>query len=381
MQVDKDYIIRVRRELHKVPELGFDLPKSLAILRRELDAIGIPYTEEIGRSCIIATLNEGIGNKAIAIRADFDGLPIQEETGLEFSSTHPGMMHACGHDTHAAMLLGTAKALKAMEKDIKCCVKFIFQSAEEILGGAHTICETGFMDHVDEIISCHIATDTPTGVIKINRNCNSACSRGFKLHLYGKSSHVARPDRGIDAIAMAVRVYNDIQFLRSREMNPIEPVIIGVGSIHGGEVNNIVCDHVVMDVSIRTQSTELDTRIYNRISQIADRVAQDVGGRAVLETYKYTPALHNDPVITDTIENAARKVVGNDMIWPKKDSMGGEDFAYYLQHKPGCMFTLGVMDSNRPYYPGHNSKMYVDEDALDVAPKIYIQYVLDRMEN
>ena len=129
MHIDKDYIIRVRRELHKVPEIGFDLPKSLAILRRELDAIGIPYTEDIGKSCIIATLNEGVGNKTIAIRADYDALPIQEETGLCYASAHPGQMHACGHDAHAAMLLGTVKALKAMEKDIKCCVKFIFQSA------------------------------------------------------------------------------------------------------------------------------------------------------------------------------------------------------------------------------------------------------------
>jgi len=381
LQIDKDYIIRVRRELHKVPEIGFDLPKSLAILRRELDAIGIPYTEEIGKSCIIATLNEGVGSKTIAIRADFDALPIQEETGLEFASTHPGKMHACGHDTHAAMLLGTAKALKAMEKDIKCCVKFIFQSAEEILGGAKTICETGFMDSVDEIISCHITSDTPTGIVKINRNCNSACSRGFKLHLYGKSSHVARPDRGVDAIAMAVRVYDGIQFLRAREMNPIEPVIIGVGSIHGGTVNNIVCDHVVMDVSVRTQHTELDNHIYERIRHIAESVAEDMGGRAVLETYKYTPALRNDPEITDAMETAARKVVGPENIQPKKDSMGGEDFAYYLQHKPGCMINLGVMDVDRPYYPGHNGKLYIDDDALDVAPKVFVQYVLDRMEN
>ena len=381
MQIDKDYIIRVRRELHKVPEIGFDLPKSLAILRKELDALNIPYTEDIGRSCIIATLNEGVGNKTIAIRADFDALPIQEESGVEFASTHPGKMHACGHDAHAAMLLGTAKALKAMEKDIKCCVKFIFQSAEEILGGAKSICETGFMDGVDEIISCHITSDTPTGIVKLNRNCNSACSRGFKLHVYGKSSHVARPDRGVDAIAMAVRIYNDIQFLRAREMNPIEPVIIGVGSIHGGEVNNIVCDHVVMDVSVRTQHTELDAHIYERITSIAESVAKDMGGRVELDTYKYTPALRNHPEITDAIEAAAKKVVGPENILPKKDSMGGEDFAYYMQYKPGCMFNLGVKDVTRPYYPGHNGKLFVDENALDVAPKVFVQYVLDRMEN
>lgn len=380
MQIDKNYVINVYRELHQIPEVGFDLPKSTAVICRELDAIGLPYTQEIGKSCIIATLNEGIGNKTIAIRADFDALPIQEDTGLPYASQHPGKMHACGHDAHAAMLLGTAKALKAMEKDIACCVKFIFQSAEEILGGAKTICDTGFMDQVDEIIACHINTENMTGHFLINRTCNSACSRGFKLHLYGKSSHVAKPHNGIDAIAMAVRVYNDIQFMRARELNPIEKVVIGVGAIHGGTVNNIICDHVEMNVSVRTQNSKLDEHIYKRITQIAESVAADMGGRAELETYKYVPALINDLEIADALETAATKVVGPDNILARKEAMGGEDFAYYLQHKPGAMFNIGIRDEGMPHIPGHNGKLIISENALDVAPKIFVQYVLDRME-
>lgn len=380
MQIDKNYIVNVYRQLHQVPEIGFDLPKSAAIICRELDAIGIPYTREIGKSCMIATLNEGVGNKTIAIRADFDALPIQEETGLSYASQHPGKMHACGHDAHAAMLLGTIKELKAMEKDIKCCVKFIFQSAEEILGGAKSICETGFMDQVDEIIACHINAEYMVGQFLINRTCNSACSRGFKLHLYGKASHVANPHKGVDAIAMAVRVYNDIQFMRARELNPIEKVVIGVGTIHGGTVNNIVCDHVEMNVSVRTQNTQLDEHIYKRITQIAESVAADMGGRAELETYKYTPALINDLRIADDLEAAAAKVLGSENVFPKKEAMGGEDFAYYLQHKPGAMFNVGILDEDMPYVPAHNGKMVISENSLEAAPKIFVQYVLDRME-
>lgn len=380
MQIDKNYIVGVYRELHQVPEIGFDLPKSLAIIRKELDEIGIPYTEEIGKSCIIATLNEGIGNKTIAIRADFDALPIQEETNLPYASQHPGKMHACGHDAHAAMLLGTIKALKAMEKDIKCCVKFIFQSAEEILGGARSICETGFMDQVDEIIACHINTEYMVGQFLINRTCNSACSRGFKLHLYGKSSHVAKPHNGVDAIAMAVRVYTDIQLMRARELNPVEKVVIGVGAIHGGTVNNIVCDHVEMNVSVRTQKTELDQHIYKRITQIAESVAADMGGRAELETYKYVPALINNLQIVDALEAAAAKVVGPENMFPRKEALGGEDFAYYLQHKPGAMFNIGIRDEGMPHVPGHNGKLVISENALETAPKIFVQYILDRME-
>ena len=373
MTIDKDYIIKIYRELHQIPELGFDLPKSTAVICRELDAIGIPYTTQIGKSCIVATLNEGVGSKTIAMRADFDALPIQEETGLAYASTHPGKMHACGHDAHAAMLLGAAKALKAMENDIKCCVKFVFQSAEEILGGAKSLCDDGFMDQVDEIIACHINSEYMVNQFLVNRTCNSACSRGFKLHLYGKSAHVAKPHNGIDAIAMAVRVYNDIQFMRARELNPVDKVVIGVGAIHGGTVNNVICDHVEMNVSIRTQKTELDQHIYKRITQIAESVANDMGGRAELETYKYVPALVNDLTIVDALESAAIKIVGKDNIFPRREALGGEDFAYYIQHKPGAMFNVGIRDEGMPHIPGHNGKLVVSENALECAPKIFVQ--------
>ena len=380
MIIDKDYIVKIYRELHQIPEVGFDLPKSIAVICRELDAIGIPYTTELGKSCIVATLNKGVGNKTIAIRADFDALPIQEETGLPYASIHPGKMHACGHDAHAAMLLGTAKALKAMEKDIKCCVKFVFQSAEEILGGAKSLCDDGFMDDVDEIIANHINAEYMSNQFLVNRTCNSACSRGFKLHLYGKASHAAKPHNGVDAIAMAVRVYNDIQFMRAREINPIEKVVIGVGSIHGGTVNNIICDHVEMNFTVRAQKTEVDAFIYKRITQIAESVAADMGGRAEFEPQKYVPALINDLSIADALEAAAIKVVGKENCFPRKEGLGGEDFAYYLQHKPGAMFNVGIRDEGMPYIPGHNGKLVISENALEAGPKIFVQYVLDRME-
>lgn len=380
MQVDKEYIIRIRRELHKVPEIGFELDKTLAIIRRELDEIGLSYTEEYGKSCIIATLNEGVGNKTIALRGDIDALPIQEDNDLEFKSTHTGKMHACGHDCHAAMLLGTAKAMKAMAKDIKCCVKFVFQSAEEVLGGAKSICDDGFMDQVDMIVGCHIEATKPAGTILLNKTCTNACSHGFKIHLHGRSSHVARPQLGIDAIAMANRVYNDIQVMRARELDPFEPVVIGIGAIHGGEVNNIVCDYVMMNGSIRSQRTEMDEHIYRRITEIAESVAKDMGGSAEVETFKYAPALRNDHTVADGVIAAASKIVGEENVLAKPESMGAEDFAYYLQHKPGAMFNLGVAAADRPIVPLHNGKMFVEESVLDITPKVMIQFVLDQME-
>lgn len=380
MQINKNYIIQTYRELHQVPEIGFDLPKTLAIVRRELDDIGIPYTEEIGKSCIIATLNEGVGNKTIALRADMDALPMPEETGLPYASKHPGQMHACGHDAHTAMLLGTAKALNAMKNDIKCCVKFVFQSAEEILGGAKSICDTGFMEQVDEIIGCHISTVAPAGYIRLNRGCCYACSRGVKLHLYGRAAHVTSPGRGIDAIEMAFRVYNAIKHLRDHEIDPAERVILTPGTIHGGTVNNTICDHVEMEFSLRTQNTELNEQLYTRVGEIAESIASEMGGSAKLETYKYVPALINTPQICDGIVSAVAKTIGEDRLLEKKDGLGGEDFAYYALYKPAAMFDLGVKVTDVPHFPAHNGKMRVNEDALDITPRIFIQYILDNMD-
>ena len=379
LHVDKEYIINIRRQLHQIPEIGYDLPKTLALIRRELEKIGIPYTEEFGQSSIIATLNEGVGNKTIAIRADTDALPVQEETGLEFASTHPGQMHACGHDCHAAMLLGTAKALKAMEKDINCCVKFVFQACEEGPSGAKRICEDGFMDQVDMIIGCHIGPDQPAGSILTNKTCSNAGSHGFKIHLEGKSSHVARPHLGVDAIAMAARVYSDIQIMRARELNPLEPVVIGIGAIHGGKARNIVCDHVYLHGTVRTLHDTTDQLVMKRMEEIATNVARDMGGNAYIEHEGYNPALINDHALADAIMEAGTKVVGADMVMEKPISMGAEDFSHYTYCKPGAMFVLGVMPADGNFAPLHNGKMMVNEDVLDVAPKLFIQFVLDRM--
>lgn len=381
MQIDKEYIIRIRRELHKVPEISFDLPKTLAIIRRELDAIGIPYTEEMGKSSIVATLNEGVGNKTIAIRADTDALPIEELRESDFASTHPGKMHACGHDAHTAMLLGAAKTMKAMEKDIKCCVKFIFQASEEGVSGVNLLCEDGVMKDIDFIVACHVVPQMQTRRIQLNKTCSNASSRGFRIHLHGKSCHVSRPQDGVDAIAMAARVYTDIQIMRAREIDPFESLIINIGEIHSGTANNIVSGYAVMNGTIRSLKNETDSYAYRRIQEIAENTARDMGGTAEVETYKFSPCLVNDHGVVDAIIEAAEKVIGSDRINPNKPiSMGAEDFAYYTLQKPGAQFGVGICPDDGKYAPLHNGNFIVNEDGLDVAPAIYVQLVLDQME-
>lgn len=378
MQINKDHIIRARRELHKIPEIGFELPKTLAFLRAELDKLNIPYTEELGTSSIVATV--GSGSKTIGIRADTDALPVQEETGLPFASTHPGMMHACGHDCHTAMLLGTAKALKEMEAELRCCVKLIFQACEEGTGGAESLCRDGLMEQVDTIVACHIMSDQPSGAILLNAGCTHASCRNFAIHLYGKSCHVARPHRGVDAIAMAARVYTDIQVMRARETDPFDPVVIGIGQIHGGSATNIVCDHVVMHGTIRAQSPEMDALVYRRILEICENTARDMGGSSKVELIGFTPCVINDGAVTQALREAAEKVVSKEQILERPRSMGSEDFSFYLQHKPGAMIYLGVAQADKPMVPLHNGKMDPDESALDLIPRVFVQFVLDQME-
>ena len=378
MKIDKDYIIRIRRELHKVPEIGFDLPKTLAIIRRELDAIGLPYTERFGTSSIVATLNEGKG-KTIALRADTDALPVQEQTGLPFASTIPGQMHACGHDCHTAMLLGAAKALKEMEADIPCCVKFVFQACEEGTGGAKRICDGGFMESVDQIIACHIMPNHPAGTLLIGQSCINASSHSFRIHLQGKAAHVARPHLGVDAIAMAVRVYSDIQIMRAREMDPFQPVVIGIGEFHGGSANNVICDEVMLHGTVRALSDAVDAKVFRRMEEIVQSVAADMGGSGWIESYNYTPCVINHPDVRDGLRKAAQQVVGNAQVKERPGSMGAEDFAFYLQHKPGAMFHLGVAPDMDNTISLHSGKLVIDEDALDTGAKVFVQFVLNEM--
>ena len=379
--IDKDYIIRIRRELHKVPELSFDLPETLKIIRRELDALGIPYTEHMGKSSIVATLNEGVGNKTIGIRADTDALPIQELREFDFKSTHPGKMHACGHDAHTAMLLGTAKALKEMEKDIHCCVKFIFQASEEGVSGANLLCEDGVMDDIDFITACHVVPHMKVGTIQLNKTCSNASSRGFRIKLTGKSCHVSTPQLGVDAIAMGTRVYTGIQMMRAREIAPAESLIVNIGEFHSGTANNIVPGYAEMTGTTRSLKNETDAYVYKRIQEIAESTAKEMGGSAEVETYKFSPCLINDHGVVDMIIEAATKVVGEENINPNKPiSMGAEDFAYYTLKKPGAQFGIGICPEDGKFAPLHNGNFILNEDGLTTAPAIWVQIVLDQMD-
>ena len=372
---DKDYIITIRRELHRIPEIGFELPKTLAVIRRELDAMGIEYTEKFGRSSIVGYIGRGKG-RTLALRADIDALPIKENTGLPYSSEHDGMMHACGHDAHAAILLGTAKMLKASEDELPCEVRLFFQAGEETPpGGAIFMCEDGCMEGVEAVLGLHVSPMGVPGKILFNYGETSACSRRFIIKLHGKTSHAAAPRNGIDAIAMAYKVYSGLQLLRAREVDPKRPVILNVGTINGGSAANNVCGEVEMTGTVRTLDDETGEIVIGRIREICESAASDMGGRAEVITPPYYPAVINDRAIAERLKAAAIEALGEDMVYDELEpSLGGEDFAHFAKIAPAAYFRLGTRLGNVKAVT-HNEKMVLDDERLVNGALVYRAFI------
>lgn len=375
------YARKIRRELHRHPEIGFDLPNTVAVVRRELEAIGLPYTEQYGQGSVVATLNAGRETYTIALRADMDALPMQEQNDAPYKSQVPGKMHACGHDAHTAILLATARELKENADKINCCVKFLFQPAEETSGGAKMMLDNGAIDDVDCVLGLHCDNTYEVGQIMVFPKEQNANSDGFYLDFYGVSSHTSVQHQGVDAIMMAVKAYTAIEFMVAKEINTLHPCIFNVGSIHAGETNNIVADHCRMFCTLRTYYDEDREKALTRIKAIVDAVALESGGRGEYTQQKYYPIVYNDPQMTLQLTQTAAKVLGKDNVGTNDHrSMIGEDFSYFSQRKPGCFFRLGTGNKEKGITAGlHRADFDIDEDALDIGVKIFTQYIYDHM--
>lgn len=364
------------------PEVGFDLGRTLALLRRELDEIGVEYTEAYGKSSIVATVNPEKTNFTIGIRADTDALPICEVGGREYGSRIEGKMHACGHDAHTAIALTTVKRLYEMRDRLNCRVKVLFQSAEEYsTSGARLMVEDGVMKDIDCVIALHCDVGYDAGCVAVAPNEQNAISHGFRLHFKGRSTHAAHQHMGADAIMMAVRAYTSLEMMIAKEIDAREPVVFNVGAIHGGETNNVVCDSCSMFCTLRTYRQEVDEQVMARIQAICEATALSGGGSFTLEPVKYYPVVCNDPTVTTCFAESAKKAVGETCVLTKRNrGMDGEDFAYMTQEKPGAMLRLGVRNQERGITANlHQVNFDIDENALDVGVNVFVQFVLDHM--
>ncbi len=391
---DDAHIRELRHELHRHAELEFDLPETKAIVEGELSRIGIPFTEKYAPCSVVGYLNYGedpftaplVGAPGhrftLAFRADMDALPITEKSGVPFASIHPGIMHACGHDTHTAMLLGAAGVLKKLETEGKLGdlrIKLIFQPNEEgEETGSQVMIDHGVLDDVDMIYGQHIDMDTPTGTVLWIKGPAMAACHSYNITFHGKKSHATQPEEGHDAIAMALKACQDIYLMRAREISPFTPVIVSVGSIHGGSAHNIICDRVELKISTRFFHDDVEKLLNTRIRTICENAAAELSGSVEIEDAASTYAVTNDPRVTDLALKAAQKITTEDKIREMHMRMGSEDFSCFQRVRPGAFFHLGGSCPEKGCQGAvHNEKVVIDEDAFLTGSMMFVQLALD----
>lgn len=379
--VDKDYMIKIRRAIHEYPETDFDLTRTVALVEDELTKMDIPFTEKYGKSSVVGYINPENDKFTIAIRADMDALNMQEKTNVEYKSKIDGKMHACGHDAHTAMLLGTAKYLKSIEKDLNCRVKLLFQPSEEgAESGAMMMVANGVMDDVDIIIGQHIEGSMNVGTLAVCKGFSQASSRNFKIEIFGRVAHSTTPHTGIDALALAVKVYTELQFMLAREINPVTQVVCSVGQLQAGNSQNNIAEYAVMQGTIRAYDMKDDEFVYSRMQSIVKSVCEQVGADYKITAPMKCVSVYNNPYLSDLVWSAMEKVVQKDNVKVMKPKLGAEDFSRYLEVKPGALFRLGVLNPEKGIIAdAHEENFNIDEDALEYGAKTFIQFVLDNM--
>ncbi len=368
-----NYAVRIRRQLHQYPEVGFDLEKTVKLVSEELEKMGITYTHKYGKGSVVAEL--GQDDKTIALRADMDALPVEEKTELPYKSKIPGQMHACGHDAHTAILLAVAKYLKERENELRCRVRLIFQPSEEgAISGAKMMVENGVCDGVDHIICTHCDNAIDTGKIGICCGDYMAACIPATIRFKGRTSHAALPQFGIDANAMAVEAYSSLKEM-VKQLAGDTRYIWNVGRIQGGHVHNVIADLCEMDISFRFYDMDFAKRVEKNVRNICDEIANRYGGSVEFVWNMSTGAVHNDEKITEKFEKIVRNSGLNVCEMPQE--MISEDFGWYLTKIPGMIFRFGTRNEALGCTAlAHRNDFCIDEDGMRIAIQAFCTYVM-----
>eukprot|EP00499_Haloplacidia_sp_CaronLabIsolate_P001772 CAMPEP_0196781570 /NCGR_PEP_ID=MMETSP1104-20130614/9829_1 /TAXON_ID=33652 /ORGANISM="Cafeteria sp., Strain Caron Lab Isolate" /LENGTH=442 /DNA_ID=CAMNT_0042151803 /DNA_START=6 /DNA_END=1334 /DNA_ORIENTATION=+ len=373
-------IIETRRYLHAHPELSFEEFETAKLVARKLREWGIEVEEGVGRTGVVGTLCGASERPCIAFRADMDALPIQETTGLEFASTVPGKMHACGHDGHVAELLGVAKALAARREELKGSVKFLFQPAEEGKGGARVMVADGCLEGVDLVYGIHLWTYDEVGVVGLHPGPVMAASDRFEIVVRGAGGHGAAPQGTVDAIVAAAQIVQSLQSVVSRNVDPLKNAVLTVGQINGGYNYNIICDEVRLVGTVRTFDRDIQELVVKRMHEVTHHTAAAHGATATLEYYfGYPPTVNTSDACLGHVRRAALRVVPEALVRSPFLSMGAEDFSYFLHERPGCFFFVGASPAGpgEEPVPHHKSNFTIHEEALMVAASVFVGIVED----
>lgn len=372
-------VIEWRRQLHQRPELGFREELTAQFVAQKLREWGIDHQTGIAKTGIVATIAGKHPGPVLAIRADMDALPIQEENEVSYRSQHDGIMHACGHDGHTAIALGTAYYLSQHRDDFAGTVKFIFQPAEEGPGGAKPMIEAGVLKNpdVDAIIGLHLWNNLPLGTVGVRSGALMAAVECFRCKIFGKGGHGAMPHQTIDSVVVSAQIVNALQTIVARNIDPIESAVVTVGELHAGKALNVIADSAQMSGTVRYFNPALAGYFGKRVEEIIAGVCQSHGASYELDYWQLYPSVINNPRMAELVRSVAANVVETPVgVVPECQTMGGEDMSFFLQAVPGCYFFVGSANPAKDLaYPHHHPRFNFDEAALGMGMEIFVRCV------
>ncbi|KAB3535436.1 amidohydrolase [Alkaliphilus pronyensis] len=383
-QAIKNWLSKVRRDFHKEPELGMEEFKTQKKIVEHLKEMGIPYKTDVANTAVVGIIKGSEKGKVVALRADMDALPLEDEKTVHYKSTIKGKIHGCGHDAHMTILLGAAKLLKEREAKLKGTIKLFFQPAEETLGGAKPMIEAGVMENptVDAVFGLHVTPETPVGKIGVKYSQMNASSDTIIITVRGESTHGAYPHGGIDAIVIAGHIITGLQTIVSRNVDPRDSAVISLGEISGGTQGNIIANKVTMRGTVRTLNPNTRDIVLDRIKLTIENIAKSMGGSAELNREEGYVALINDDAMVEVVKKNAGEILGlRNVEIIKTPSLGVEDFAYFLQKAPGAFYRLGCRNEEKGIvHEAHSTLFDVDEDCLPIGVAIQVKNTLSMLE-
>jgi amidohydrolase len=379
----QDDVVAIRRRIHRRPEIGLDLPKTQAVILEELAKIGIEGSKGQALSSVVAVIVGGRPGPTVLLRGDMDALPLHEDTGLDFASGLDGAMHACGHDTHVAMLLGAARLLQERRADLPGTVILMFQPGEEGMGGAKTMIEEGLLDAAVDVggarptgaLAIHISTRYPTGEIHLKPGPEMAATDVIRITVRGRGGHASAPHAALDPIVVAAEIVLALQAMVTRRIDVFDPAVVTIAQITAGTTNNIIPESVFLFGTIRTVSEETRAEVRAGVRRVAEGIAAAHGATAEVDLEPGYPVTINDPAFAAFVSDTARTLIGENRVHElKAPVMGAEDFSYVLQQVPGAMAFLGARPAGEDpaTAPQNHSNLVVfDEAAMPVAIALY----------
>ncbi|AGT31074.1 hypothetical protein M493_03840 [Geobacillus genomosp. 3] len=376
-------LVQIRRDLHMYPELSFQEVRTPTIIAQFLQDCGLEVKTGVGGRGVTALLRGGKPGKTVALRADFDALPIQDQKDVPYKSKIPGVMHACGHDIHTAALLGTAYALSRVKEHLQGNVLFIHQFAEEVIpGGAKAMIEDGCLDGVDVVYGAHVLSNLPVGMIGYKPGALMAAGDKFEIAIKGKGGHGSMPHLSIDPVLVGSQIVLHLQQISASRINAVDPAVVTVCSFHGGDSYNVIPDQATLSGTVRSFSKEAQEAIKSHIEKIVKSSCEMAGAQYEFK-YEYGyPSLWNDPEETERVKRIAELVAGEEHVVELPLQMAMEDFSYYMLERPGSFFLVGGMNRDiEAVYPHHHPKFDVDERSILLIGKMFISLVFDYLSS